>query len=114
MSRTINDIPARQVAYYEWQSVLAAPTKLKDGDVCCVSVLSATTPRQIAEWRRGFFRELNGVAVIQGVTYFAYCPTTPEDFDKEQAKAARTKPSAEANVGSTAGASELELKGLLG
>lgn len=83
--RTTDDIPERQLACYEWQPVAQAAKRLNDGDVCCVSVPAASYRRAIAEWRNGRFNDVGTERVISGVTYFAYCPVTPEDFDEEQA-----------------------------
>jgi len=110
MSRTIEDIPERQLACYEWQPVEAAPTKLKDGDVCCVSVPFTNPPRAIAEWRKGRFLEAGMGTILKGVTYFAYCPSTPEDFDQDQAAQKKTAANEPDLFAQAAAATELNEK----
>ena len=85
MSRTIADIPERQLACYEWKDVSLAARRLKSGDVVCVSLPFDEGLRAIAKWEDGKFFLAETNHILKGVTYFAHCPMTPEDCDAEQA-----------------------------
>lgn len=93
--RTIADIPANRVAFYEWKdSARCLPAK---DSVICVSVPFSDPPRAIATFDGEKFQLAGTQTVLNGVTFWCHAPVTPEDMDAE-AKATAKKEAAEPDL----------------
>lgn len=85
--RTTDDIPEELVACYEWHPASEPPPRIGPNWCLAVSVPGQKdNPRMVAYWDGRQFLNVSG-SPLNGVTYWAYLPQTPEDFRAEQSAA---------------------------